>query len=170
MTVVRERLEARPGDTETLILAYNIVHGNFGNVSSEAGTNTGVQLSLEGAYGIIPFTFAGMRYEYLGYRNSVDIYFSPRTFQTYTGFLEYEREYGSRWYFRVRGSVGLVVRSNGFVARRLESDLTYRLAPKWTLNLTTSVGQSTRALGNQLSALEDQYSMLLFSGALHWTL
>lgn len=152
------------------VFAYNIVSDNFGNIGTEGGANQGVSLSLEGAYKVLDFTFLGLRYEHLGYRNTVDIYFSPRQYETYTGFLEYEREYLDRWYFRIRGSLGVVARSNGFVARRLESELIYRLASKFTVNMTAGAGQSTRSLGNQSLTVDDRYSTFVLGLSAFWTL
>lgn len=152
------------------VFAYNIVTDNFGSTNTRAGTNQGTNIQIEGSYRIIPATYLGLQYYQLSYRNTVDIYFSPRNFQTYTAFLEYEREYGDKWYLRVRGSVGAVARSNGFIARRLETDLIYRFARRWAINIASSIGQSTRTLGNESLATEDVYNTFIFAGQLYWTL
>lgn len=152
------------------VLALNIVTDNFGSTNTTAGTNQGTNIQLEASYRILPFTYLGLTYYQLSYRNTVDIYFSPRNFQTYTGWLEYEREYLDKWYLRLRGSLGAVARSNGFIARRVEADLIYRFAPKWSLSISSSLGQSTRTLGNESLSIDDIYNTFIFAGQLYWTL
>lgn len=152
------------------VVALNVVTDNFGSTNTTAGTNQGTNIQLDASYRIIPYTYLGLSYYQLSYRNTVDIYFSPRNFQTYTAWLEYEREYADAWYLRLRGSLGAVARSNGFIARRLEADLIYRFAPKWAISITSSVGQSTRTLGNESLTVDDVYNTFIFSGQLYWTL
>ena len=151
-------------------LQFNVVQDNFGGVSTDTGSNRGTSLELDASYRVLPYVYLGIMYYQLSYQSTVDIYFSPRDFRTVSGWLEYEREYSDRWYLRVRGSLGAVARSSGFVARRIDADLIYRLTTKLSISVSTGIGQSTRSLGNQTITASDRYDTFIFSGSLYWTL
>jgi len=151
-------------------LQFNIVQDNFGGVSTTAGSNRGTALELEASYRVLPYIYLGLMYYQLSYRSTVDIYFSPRDYRTITGWLEYEREFTDRWYLRLRGSLGAVARSSGFISRRIDADLIYRFASKLSISISSSIGQSTRSLGNQTIMASDRYDTFVFSGSLYWTL
>lgn len=150
-------------------LAYNIVRDNFGTTVNNAETNTGTNIQLDASYRVLPATYLGLTYYHIGYQSTTDLYFSPSQYDTYDLWLEYEREVLNRWYFRLRGSMGVVARSRGFISRRIESDLIRRLNRHFAVVLNGSLGQSTRTLGGTTS-FEDRYSTFIFSGALYWTL
>jgi len=151
-------------------LAFNIVSDNFGNTASNSDTNFGTSLRLEGGYRIVDYTYLGVTYYAINYRTTVDTYFSPRAYTTYDMFLEYERELRTKWYIRVRGSIGVIAQSAGFVNRRIEADLIKRLGGNFSLTARTAMSQSTRTLGSGAGSFIDRYNTFTFSAALYWTL
>lgn len=150
-------------------LALNIVRDDFGNTATSNDTNVGTNIQIDAGYRVFPYTYLGVTYYQIDYRTTVDLYFSPRNYETYDLWLEYEREVRDQWYFRLRGSVGIVARSSGFVSRRIEAEWVYRLASRLSLTMLGAIGQSTRSLGSSASAF-DRYNTFTFSGALYWTL
>jgi tetratricopeptide (TPR) repeat protein len=151
-------------------LALNVVRDNFGNSASNSDTNFGSSLQLEAGYRIVDYTYLGLTYYSIDYRTTVDTYFSPRNYETYDMFLEYERELRTKWYLRVRGAMGIVARSAGFISRRIEADLIKRLGSNFSLTARTTLSQSTRTLGSGASSFIDRYNTFTFSAALYWTL
>ncbi|GAB5520409.1 MAG: hypothetical protein RhofKO_26600 [Rhodothermales bacterium] len=149
------------------VVAFNFVSDDFG-LNSAGGSNFGTNVILDASYRVVPHTYLGISYYQLSYRDRTDIYFSPRDYQSYELFLEYEREMLRKWYFRVRGAVGIVARSSGFVSRRIEADWIYRFNDNLSFNLNGSVGQSSRQLGQQVAF--DEYNTFILSGQLYWTL
>lgn len=151
-------------------LALNVVRDNFGNTASATDTNFGDNMRLEAAYRVVDYTYLGITYYQTSYRSTVDIYFSPRNYQAYDFFLEYERELPLDWYVRIRGAVGVIARSSGFIGRRFEADYVKRLGTNFSITLRTTLGASTRTLGSGQTSFIDQYNTFTFSGALYWTL
>ncbi|MFT5142711.1 MAG: hypothetical protein ACI84D_001327, partial [Thalassolituus oleivorans] len=96
--------------------------------------------------------------------------FSPRNYSSYDIFLEYEKNLPFKSYLRLRGAMGVVARSSGFVSRRIEMDWIKRLADHWSFNMTGSLGQSTRSLGSGATSFIDRYNTFTLSAALYWTL
>ncbi len=151
-------------------IAFNVVRDNFGNTASNSDTNFGTVIQLEAGYKIVDHTYLGMTYYNQQYRSTVDIYFSPRDYQVYDFFLEYEKELPQNWYIRLRGAMGIIAQSSGFISRRFEADYIKRVADKLSLTLSTSMGASTRTLGSGATSFIDKYNTFTFSGALYWTL
>jgi Flp pilus assembly protein TadD len=151
-------------------LALNVVRDNFGNTASSTDTNFGNNMRLEAAYRIVDYTYLGLTYYQTAYRSTVDTYFSPRNYQSYDFFLEYERELPQNWYVRIRGAVGIIARSSGFVGRRFEADYIKRLGSNFSMTLRTTMGSSTRTLGSGATSFIDRYNTFTFGGALYWTL
>jgi len=151
-------------------LALNVVRDNFGSSASNNGSNFGTNILLEAGYRIIDYTYLGMTYYQTSYRSTVDTYFSPRNYQSYDFFLEYEREFPLDSYLRLRGAVGIIARSSGFMGRRFEADYVKRLGSNFSVTLRTTMGASTRTLGSGSTSFIDQYNTFTFSGALYWTL
>ena len=143
---------------------------NWVTAHSATQANYGIQVQVDGGYTVLPFTRLGLTYYHLSYRYRTNYYFSPANYQTYDIWLEYEKEARHQYYFRIRGSIGIVTRSGGFVTRHLEMDWIRR----WTRHLSTGinlrVGQSARTLGSASAPLLEQYNTFIFSGALYWTL
>ncbi len=151
-------------------LALNVVRDNFGNTASSTDTNFGDNMRLEAAYRIVDYTYLGITYYQTAYRSTVDTYFSPRNYQSYDFFLEYERELPQDWYVRIRGAVGIIARSSGFIGRRFEADYIKRLGTNFSMTLRTTIGSSTRTLGSGATSFVDRYNTFTFGGALYWTL
>lgn len=151
-------------------MALNVVRDNFGNTASNSDTNFGSVIQLEAGYKIIDYTFLGITYYNQQYRSTVDTYFSPRNYQVYDFFLEYEKEMPQTWYIRVRGAMGMIAQSSGFISRRFEVDYIKRLGRNFSVTLSSSLGASTRTLGSGSTAFFDKYNTFTFSGALYWTL
>jgi hypothetical protein len=151
-------------------LALNVVRDNFGNTGSSTDTNFGDNLRLEAAYRVVDYTYLGITYYQTSYRSTVDTYFSPRNYQSYDFFMEYERELPQDWYVRIRGAIGIIARSSGFVGRRFEADYIKRMTKNFSVTLRTTLGSSTRTLGSGSSSFIDRYNTFTFSGALYWTL
>ena len=149
---------------------FNVVRDNFGNSASSNDTNFGTNIQLEAGYRIIPFTYLGVTYYGQHYRSTVDTYFSPRRYQSYDFFLEYEKDINANTYLRVRGAIGIIARSSGFVGRRFEMDYIKRLADKLSVTLRTTMGASTRTLGSGATSFIDQYNTFSFGAAAYWTL
>ena len=150
--------------------AINIVRDNFGNTGSSTDTNLGTNNRLEASYRIAGFTYLGMTYYQTAYRSTVDTYFSPRNYQSYDFFLEYDHEWANQTHLRVRGAMGLIARSSGFVGRRFEVDYVKRIASHFSFTLRSTMGASTRTLGSGATSFIDRYNTFTFSGALYWTL
>jgi len=151
-------------------IQFNVVRDNFGNSASNNDTNLGTNIQLEAGYRIIPFTYLGITYYGQHYRSTVDTYFSPRRYQSYDFFLEYEKDLDANTYLRVRGAIGIIARSSGFVGRRFEMDYIKRLADKLSITLRTTLGASTRTLGSGATSFIDQYNTFSFGAAAYWTL
>lgn len=151
-------------------IQLNVVRDNFGNTASNNDTNFGTNIQLEAGYRIIPFTYLGITYYGQHYRSTVDTYFSPRRYQSYDFFLEYEKDLDVNTYLRVRGAIGIIARSSGFVGRRFEMDYIKRLADKFSVTLRTTLGASTRTLGSGATSFIDQYNTFSFGAAAYWTL
>lgn len=151
-------------------VAFNVVRDNFGNTASNNETNFGTNIQLEAGYRIIPFTYLGITYYGQHYRSTVDTYFSPRRYQSYDFFLEYEKDLNANTYLRVRGAIGIIARSSGFVGRRFEMDYIKRVADKLSITLRTTMGASTRTLGSGATSFIDQYNTFSFGAAAYWTL
>jgi len=151
-------------------LALNVVRDNFGNTGSSTDTNFGDNMRLEAAYRVVDYTYLGLTYYQTSYRSTVDTYFSPRNYQSYDFFMEYERELPQDWYVRIRGAIGIIARSSGFVGRRFEADYIKRMTNNFSVTLRTTLGSSTRTLGSGSSSFIDRYNTFTFSGALYWTL
>ena len=148
----------------------NVIRDNFGNTASNNDTNFGTTIQLEAGYRIAGFTYLGLTYYGQHYRTTVDTYFSPRQYQSYDFFLEYEKGTPAVQYIRARGAVGIIARSSGFVGRRFELDYIKRLADKLSVTLTTTLGASTRTLGSGATSFIDQYNTFSFAAAVYWTL
>lgn len=151
-------------------IAFNVVRDNFGNTASNNDTNFGTNIQLEAGYRIAPFTHMGITYYGQHYRSTVDTYFSPRRYQSYDFFVEYEKDLNINTYLRLRAAVGIIARSSGFVGRRFEADYVKRLADKLSVTLRTTMGASTRTLGSGATSFLDQYNTFTFAGAVYWTL
>ena len=151
-------------------IQFNVVRDNFGNSASSNDTNFGTNIQLEAGYRIIPFTYLGVTYYGQHYRSTVDTYFSPRRYQSYDFFLEYEKDINANTYLRVRGAIGIIARSSGFVGRRFEMDYIKRLADKLSITFRTTMGASTRTLGSGATSFIDQYNTFSFGAAAYWTL
>ncbi len=151
-------------------IALNVVRDNFGNSASTNDINVGTNIQLEAGYRIIPYTYLGITYYGQHYRTTVDTYFSPRRYQSYDFFLEYERDISEDEYLRIRGAIGIIARSSGFVGRRFEMDYIKRLANKLSVTLRTTMGASTRTLGSGATSFLDQYNTFTFGAAAYWTL
>jgi len=151
-------------------IALNVVRDNFGNTTSNNDTNFGTNVQLEAGYRVVDHTYLGITYYQTSYRSTVDTYFSPRNYQSYDFFLEYEREFPNDTYLRLRGAIGIIARSSGFVGRRFEADYIKRLGRKFSATLRTTMGSSTRTLGSGATSFIDQYNTFTFGGALYWTL
>jgi len=151
-------------------IALNVVRDNFGNTASNSDTNFGSVIQLEAGYKIVDYTYLGMTYYNQQYRSTVDTYFSPRDYQVYDFFLEYEKEDPQNWYIRIRGAMGIIAKSSGFISRRFEADYIKRLGSNLSITLSTSMGASTRTLGSGATSFIDKYNTFTFSGALYWTL
>ena len=148
----------------------NVVRDNFGNNASNNDTNFGTTLQLEAGYRLHGATYLGLTYYGQNYRTTVDTYFSPRQYQSYDLFLEYEMGDPNVSYLRVRGAVGIIARSSGFVGRRFEADYIRRFNRSFSLTVSTAMGASTRTLGSGATSFIDQYNTFTFGAALYWTL
>jgi Flp pilus assembly protein TadD/Tfp pilus assembly protein PilF len=151
-------------------VSFNVVRDNFGTPGTTNDTNFGTNILLEASYKVIPHTWFGMTYYQIDYRSRTDLYFSPRNYSSYDIFLEHEKNVPFKSYIRIRGAMGIVARSSGFVSRRIEMDWIKRLASNWTFNMSGSLGQSTRSLGSGATSFIDQYNTFTLSAALSWTL
>ena len=151
-------------------VALNVVRDNFGNTVSNNDTNFGTQIQLEAGYRIVKNTYLGMTYYQTAYRSTVDTYFSPKDYRSYDFFLEYEEDLPGRSHLRIRGAIGIIARSSGFVGRRFEADYSKRLVNKFSVALRASLGASTRTLGSGASSFIDQYNTFGFGAAAYWTL
>jgi hypothetical protein len=151
-------------------VAFNVIRDNFGAIGTTNDTNYGTNILLEASYRVVPKTWFGMTYYGIDYRTTTDLYFSPRNYSSYDIFLEYESMMPFESYLRIRGAMGIVARSSGFVGRRLELDWIKRLRTALTLNVVGTLGQSTRSLGSGATSFIDRYSTATLSAALYWTL
>ncbi len=151
-------------------ISLNVVRDNFGNTATANDTNFGTNIHLEAGYRIVDNTYLGLNYYQIDYRSTVDIYFSPRNYESYDLFLEYEKDVPHQWYLRVRGAMGIIARSSGFISRRIEADLVKKLSHHFSLTVSTSMGQSTRTLGSGATSFIDRYNTFTFAAALYWTL
>ncbi|MBO6574807.1 MAG: tetratricopeptide repeat protein [Rhodothermales bacterium] len=151
-------------------VSFNVVRDNFGNTGNSSDTNFGTNILLEGSYKILGQTWLGLTYYQIDYRSRTDLYFSPRNYASYDLFLEYEKNVPFQSYLRLRGAMGIVSRSSGFVSRRIEMDWIRRLATNWSFNMSGSLGQSTRSLGSGATSFIDRYNTFTVSAALSWTL
>lgn len=149
------------------VVAFNYVSDDFGFVNDNK--NAGLSVQFEPSYRILRHTWLGMTYYHLGYQSTTDLYFSPRRYDSYDFWLEYLRNVLPSWYFRLRGAVGSVARSNGFISRRVEAEWIYRILNNITLTTSLGIGQSSRAVGNAGND-EDGYSTFTFSATLYWRL
>ncbi len=151
-------------------ISFNVVRDNFGTPGAPNDTNFGTNILLETSYKVIPNTWFGLTYYQIDYRTTTDLYFSPRKYASYDVFLEYEKNIPFQSYLRLRGAMGVIARSSGFVSRRVEMDLIKRLGSHWSLNVVGSLGQSTRSLGSGATSFIDRYNTFTLSAALYWTL
>ncbi|HYE58469.1 MAG TPA: tetratricopeptide repeat protein [Rhodothermales bacterium] len=133
------------------------------------GTNTGLGGLGEGSVRVLPWTYLGIGATTLNYRRTTDLYFSPTSYTTLDGFLEYEKGLPS-WdsYIRLRASVGSPLGSGGFISRRVDGDLIRRFNRHLSIVLSGGVGQSTRPLSQNVN--NDPYTIITFQGALYLTL
>ncbi len=148
----------------SLYFAYNFVSSATSN-----RINQGIQVQAEGSYRVLPYTWLGVAFYRLSYRYRTNYFFSPRDYQSYDLWLEYLREDIGDWYFRLRGSMGLVARSGGFVARRVEMDWIYRWTGKLATGINLRAGQSVRSLGPTATIFQDRYNVFVFTGSIYWT-
>lgn len=151
-------------------VSFNVVRDNFGTPGTANDTNFGTNILLEASYRVVPHTWLGVTYYQIDYRTRTDLYFSPRNYSSYDLFLEYEKNIPFESYIRLRGAMGIVARSSGFVSRRIEMDWIKRLAANWSFNMSGSLGQSTRSLGSGATSFIDSYNTFTLSAALSWTL
>ena len=151
-------------------MAVNFVKGRPDSTLTRIGNNVGSDLRLEASYRIIKNTYLGLSFNNIHYQNTLETYFSPRNYQAYDIWIEYEREVFSQWFWRSRATSGLVSYRRGAFAARLESDLIYRFNPHLSFNLSASAGYSVRFIDGQQVLRDEGFKTFVFSGALYWTL
>lgn len=151
-------------------LGMNLVRDNFGTIATSSTANYGSSLRLEGSYKIVPRVWFGVMWHKIAWRTTTDLYWSPRDYQSWDIFLEYEKNMPREWYLRLRGAMGIIAQSNGFVSRRLELDLIKRLSNHFSLNVVGAVGQSSRSMGSGASSFIDDYNSFSMTATLYWTL
>lgn len=151
-------------------LGMNLVRDNFGTIATTSNANIGVSTRLEGSYKIVPHTWFGVMWHKIAWRTTTDLYWSPRDYQSWDIFLEYEKNVPYNWYLRLRGAMGIIAESNGFISRRIEMDLIKRLSNHFSLNVVGAVGQSSRSLGSGASSFVDDYNTFSLTATLYWTL
>ena len=151
-------------------LAVNSVKGRPDSTLTNIETNAGTELRLEASYRVLRNTYLGLSFTNIHYQNTLETYFSPRNYQAYDIWIEYEREVFSQWFWRTRATTGLVSYRRGAFAARLESDLIYRFNPHLSFNLSGSAGYSVRFLDGQQVLRDEGFKTFVFSGALYWTL
>ncbi len=149
--------------------AYNIATDNLGSSTDpDRLVNPGVSALGEGSLRILPRTYLGLSSTFLTYQTQTDLYFSPRNYLTYDGFLEYEKGYPTRnFYLRLRAAVGVVAGAAGFQTRRVEGEWIYMLRRNLSVVLSGGLGQSTRPLS---FSDREPYTVGTFQGALYWSL
>ncbi len=151
-------------------LALNLVSGRADSTITRIGNNNGTDLRLEASYRILRNTYLGLSFNNIHYQNTLETYFSPRGYQAYDIWVEYEREVWTQWFLRTRATTGLVSYRRGAFAMRLESDLIYRFNPHLSLSLSGSGGYSVRFLDGQQFLRDEGFKTFVFAGALYWTL
>jgi hypothetical protein len=151
-------------------LAYNIVQGDPDSTTTGTRTNYGTNFRLEASVRIFPSTRLGLAFNRMNYRENLETYFSPQDYHAYDLWLEYEAEVLHKWYFRTRGTIGLVAYRRGAFSSRLECDVIYRFMSRLSASLSASACKSSRFLSRQGAFRDDQYRSAQFSAALDWTL
>lgn len=149
-----------------VILGMNLVSDNYGFVNATTpGTNTGSSITADFSVRALPHFYLGTSFYQLSYRNITDIYFSPRNYVSYDGWVEYlTGDPQSDFFFRTRATVGLVARSGGFVGTRFEAELIYRIIPRVSFIGSAGFGRSTRPLS---TGQQDRYQTGSVSGAFY---
>ena len=150
-------------------LAYNIATDNLGSATDSTRlVNQGLGGMAEGSLRVLPRTYLGISSNYLSYQTQTDLYFSPRNYFTYEGFVEYEKGYPTRnYYLRLRAALGGVSGVSGVLNRRVEGDLIVKPRRNLSLVLSGGLGQSTRPLS---FSDPQRYTIATFQGALYWSL
>jgi len=152
-----------------VILGMNLVSDNYGFVNATTpGTNTGSSITADFSVRTLPHLYLGTSFYQLSYRNITDIYFSPRNYVSYDGWVEYlTGDPLSNFFFRTRATVGLVARSGGFVGTRFEAELIYRFLPRVSFIGSAGFGRSTRPLS---TGQQDRYQSGSVAGAFYVSL
>ncbi|TDI71903.1 MAG: tetratricopeptide repeat protein [Bacteroidetes bacterium] len=151
-------------------LAMNIVSDNLALPGGSNDRNIGSDVMLEAAYKVIDHTYLGIAHHQLSYQSRTDMYFSPDHYEVTELFLEFEKERYTKWYLRLRGSIGAVSRSSGSISQRLELDLIRRLTDHISITVSSTLGEASRAWGGGSSALFNKYNTFHLTGTLRWTL
>ncbi len=154
----------------SVVVAMNFVKGRSDSTLTRVSDNMGSELRFEGSYRVLRHTYLGLSFTNINYRHTLETYFSPRRYQAYDIWLEYEKEIFSQWFWRTRATTGLVSYRRGAFAARLESDLIYRFNPHLSLSVSGSGGYSVRFLDGPQSLRDEGFKTFVFSGALYWTL
>jgi len=148
----------------------NIVSDNLALPGGSNDRNVGSDVMLEAAYKVIDHTYLGIAHHQLSYQSRTDMYFSPDHYEVTELFLEFEKERYTKWYLRLRGSIGAVSRSSGSISQRLELDLIRRLTDHISITVSSTLGEASRAWGGGSSALFNKYNTFHLAGTLRWTL
>ncbi len=99
------RFEAAPADS---ILRFK-AGANVNVVTDDlpGGANTGLGGFAEGSVRFLPYTYLGIATNTLNYRYTTDLYFSPTSYTTLDGFIEYEKGWPTwDYYLRLRAERG----------------------------------------------------------------
>ena len=153
-----------------LSAALNRVTGQPDSVITNVDSNTGLLLRAEISYRLGRHWYVGTSLNTIDYRHTLDTFFSPSKYRAIDGWLEYERELLGKWYFRSRATSGMVSYRRNSLSLRFESDLVYRFMNNLSFSINAQASQSVRFLDGSGNLRDDRYRMLIFSGALYWTL
>jgi thioredoxin-like negative regulator of GroEL len=138
-------------------------------------TNFGLVAQVDGSIRLLPRWWTGVSFYNTRYEFGTDLYFSPANFRTYDLWLEHLQRRGGAFYWRTRGSVGLVGASGGAISTRIETELTWRLANRLSWVFSGSMSRSARRFGESTidpdTGIDFQrYDIFTLSTQLYWTL
>ena len=154
----------------TAELDVNLVKGLRDSTQAQRRRNAGTDIRLEASYRLTNYLYAGLSFNAVSFRHTLETYFSPSRYRAYDLWVEYERELIGRWFSRSRLTTGIAFYRRGSFAIRGESDLIYRFADQLSFSINASAGYSVRLLDGGAALRDERFRMILFSAALYWTL
>ena len=151
-------------------VAVNLVKGLRDSTLAGRRHNVGTDARFEASIRFLPHSYVGLAYSNIDYRYTLDTYFSPKSYLAYDLWLEYENEILEQWFWRFRGTSGLISYRRRSFAARVETDLIYRFSPHLSISISGSAGYSVRFVNGEESLRDNRFRTYLFTGALYWTL